>query len=931
MNQHNERQLPLLFAKTEILGLVSWIVFLAIFGSIFVFNTWERALSEKESAAIELAEAAQAGIASSHLEALSGLDSDVNKPEYQEIKSNLMYFVKLDNGIRFAYIMILREGDIYFAVDSEPADSPDYSPPGQKYHEADNASFRAFSSGETILTEPAKDRWGKWISVLVPMKNPDTGEVTAVFGVDYPAQGWTAGPMARAVQSAFVILCLLIIIIVLHLIARNNIELRREKQRLLLSEAKLKKSEALFRTIFDQTTIGIALVEGEKFIISAYDGHPCINPMYEKILGRSKESLEGISWKEITHPDDLKPDMEKFKEFKAGKIPGYNIEKRFIKPNGEVVWVNMIISSLYLGSSSDILHLCVIEDIGMRKAMESILYDSERSKSILLNNLPGMAYRCKCDRDWTMEFVSEGCYELTGYKPESIIDNLEKSYNDLILPEYQELLWHKWVDALQRNTKVTEEYQIVTASGAVKWVWEQGQGIYNDRGEVIALEGMILDITDRKNQEIKLHYVNTHDQLSGLYNRKYFEEMLNRELSVVSNGRRAVLLVNIRKFDLVNIAYGYAFGDSLIKEIASVLEKFMKADCVLCHISIDRFTLYVKNYESKESLDDLCTQVLDSLRSILAKRNIGARIGIVEIENYQGDADTIIKEASIAAGKVDVNESFGLKTYSAEMAREIWRESELKNELIQEVLSGGERRLHLLYQPIIDLKTGTITEFEALARFKSTRFGEISPLELIPLAEETQLIVPLGKIILRQVCEVLKRFQKEYSKPLFIALNVSAIQLMRDDFIADLKEVIQDTKVDPCKLGIELTESVFSDNYIDINAKLDAIKELGIKVSIDDFGTGYSSLAREGELNVDCLKIDKFFIDKLRHIGSEQSIISDIISMAHKLGHCVVAEGVEYQEQRDYLAAHSCDKIQGYLFSKPLPEEEALTLLLKES
>ncbi len=929
MNKQHDVQIAPKNVRGRVAAFLVLTAALAIAGVLFVFNTWENSVAHKENTAIELAEAAEAGMSYSHTSQLTGTRADVLKPEYQEIKENLIHFTLLNNEVRFAYLLVQKKDGVYFAADSEPTASPDYSPPGQKYDEADADIYKAFETGKTVLSPPQTDRWGVWVSVLVPIKNSATGEVIAVFGVDYSADNWNVEAIARTVQTAMMVLSAFAIIFILHMVILSNVALRKEKQRLLLAEAKLKESETLFRTIFDQATIGVALVQNENFVEAADTEHPYINPMFEKILGRTKEELAGLRWEDITHPDDIDADMDKFRQFKAGKIPGYSIEKRFIKPDGSDIWVNMMISPLYLGSGSDRIHLCVIEDIGERKKMQKILYDSERSKSILLNNLPGMAYRCKCDRNWTMEFVTEGCYALTGYKPEALIDNREKAFNDLILPQYQGFLWKKWEEALIVDGKIAEEYQIITASGAIKWVWEQGQGIYNEEGKVIALEGMIFDITKRKAQEIKLKHVNSHDMLSGLYNRKYFEEMFQSDLSDFPDTKKAVVLINIRKFGLLNTAYGYSFGDSFIKEIASKLERFIRPDRVLCHISIDRFIFYIKSYQGKDDLIELCTEVLNMLHSILAPRIIGANIGVVKIDGHKNDADDVIKSASIAADQVSASENFGFRIYSADMADEVQRKNKLKNELSKEVYWEQSERLYMVYQPIIDLRTDEILEFEALARFNSKKFGEISPLEFIPIAEETQLIVPLGKRVIRQVCLALKRFEQDYKKPLSIAFNLSAVQLLRDDFIPDLKEIIEDTATDPRKLTIELTESVFSDNYIDINSKLSIIRGWGIKIYIDDFGTGYSSLAKATELSVDGLKVDKCFIDKMMSTNPEESIAGDIISLAHKLGQCVVAEGVEHPEQKKYLLEHHCDRMQGYLFSEPLSEEAALTLLLK--
>lgn len=261
------------------------------------------------------------------------------------------------------------------------------------------------------------------------------------------------------------------------------------------------------------------------------------------------------------------------------------------------------------------------------------------------------------------------------------------------------------------------------------------------------------------------------------------------------------------------------------------------------------------------------------------------------------------------------------------MEKEILRKEAIKNELALVSRGIGEDSLILMYQPIINLKTNQIYGFEALARFKSKSFGFISPLEFIPIAEETQLIVPVGKIIMIKALEFLYRLNNEIDKDIKMAVNVSGIQLLRDDFFDEIKEVISNIGVLKSNIKFEITESFFSNDLEEVNKRINRLKEMNIFVAIDDFGTGYSSLSRERELDVDCLKIDKSFIDTLLTVPEENSITGDIISMAHKMGHYVIAEGVENESQRDYLVKYNCDFAQGYLYSKPLLSEDALKFI----
>jgi len=706
---------------------------------------------------------------------------------------------------------------------------------------------------------------------------------------------------------------------------RSNRELITERQKLLDSEFRLRENEKLFRAIFDQATVGIAVGQGDRIVSPSFD-RPIINQMFEIITGRSKEELMTMSWKEITHPDDLPQDIEYFNKFKAGKISGYDMEKRYIRPDGSETWIRMIISPLQVESGMD-NHICMVEDISERKEMEKILFDSERSKAVLLDNLPGMAYRCAFDRDWTMQFISEGCLELTGYKPESLLYNREIAFNDIISPAYREYLWNQWEKVVSERKKLKAEYEIITASGEVKWVFEQGQAIYDDDGKVIALEGLIIDITHRKRQETKLKYINEHDLISGLKNRRSFQETVQQDLQDKKDRKLAVILMKLRKFNLINLTFGYTNGEALVRDIAGSLSALLDERLSLFHLSMDRFILYVRDYKDKEELTELCLRLIEMMNNNYVTQTFGADIGVFEIDPAKDDVETILKNVSIAANNAEENQIFSYCFFDNEMEKRLLREAEIKNELTKSAYNGCDDCLYLMYQPIIDLKTNRISGFEALARYRSESIGFISPMEFIPVAEKTQLIVPLGKKIMRNAFNFLKKIEALGYGHISLSFNVSSIQLLRDDFLPDLKAMLAETGANPHKLMIELTESIFSDNYTLINEKLKEIQSMGIRIAIDDFGTGYSSLAKERELNVNCIKIDKYFMDKLLTLNPDEAITGDIISMAHKLGHTVVAEGVELENQKQYLIDHNCDYMQGYLFSKPLVESDAIEIL----
>jgi EAL domain-containing protein (putative c-di-GMP-specific phosphodiesterase class I) len=293
--------------------------------------------------------------------------------------------------------------------------------------------------------------------------------------------------------------------------------------------------------------------------------------------------------------------------------------------------------------------------------------------------------------------------------------------------------------------------------------------------------------------------------------------------------------------------------------------------------------------------------------------------------------DTLLKKLLIASEKAlnTYEREFAICFYDDDMEAQITRAEDIKRELAKAASDEDDGGLFLLYQPILDLKQNRICAFEALARLKSDKLGIVPPLEFIPIAERTKLIIPLGYKIIKKSLAFLNRLKASGYGSVGVSINVSVIQLLNNDFLENLFKIIADMGANPENICIEITESVFASNYQEINNIIGHLQETGLHIAIDDFGTGYSSLARERELQVNCLKIDKHFIDKLLITKPEKAITGDIISMAHKLGHCAIAEGVEHKKQLKDLQSFCCDKIQGYLIGRPLDEGAAIALLEK--
>lgn len=693
-------------------------------------------------------------------------------------------------------------------------------------------------------------------------------------------------------------------------------------------EKQLGEQVLTFDMIFEQAPIGIVIT------------HNCdpmqpvgtdlrINSRYEEITGRTKEELIEVGWIKITHPDDLEEELRNFRKLVSGEINMYSMEKRYIRPDGSVVWVYVVVASLYFLESKNCTVLCLVQDITERKTIEKALHESERSKSVLLSHLPGLAYRCNYDRNWTMQYVSKGCYNLTGYQPESLLNNRDLSFNDLISPEYREKLWEEWERILPERKPFKFEYEIITAAGEKKWVLEMGQGIYNDNGEVEALEGIILDISDKKAVEDALKYNNEHDRWTGLYNRDYLISLLERDATLRKHSKKALIGINLSMIQVLTDNYGFQYSQNLIKKAAEELKQYCSDKRTLFQARENRFAFYITDYKDKEELIEFGNIIANTLGSLFAMERIGGGIGVLEIEPDQDefDADSMLRRLLIATEKslgIFGNE-FKVCVYNEEIEAMVDRERDIVNAM-HAIAAGNDTNdeMFLLYQPIIDIRTGVLHGFEALARLRTEKYGLVSPLEFIPLAEKSKLILPLGEKVNMKAFSFLNRLKGFGYDKIKVFINISVIQLLSPDFTERLLELMELMQVERNNIGIEITESVFTSDYESINSNIRKLREAGVSIAIDDFGTGHSSLARLKDLTVDCIKIDKYFIDKLMSTDKSKAITGDVISIIHKLGYSAVAEGVEYESQLQYLKDHDCDMIQGYLISKPLNEEDAI-------
>ena len=443
----------------------------------------------------------------------------------------------------------------------------------------------------------------------------------------------------------------------------------------------------------------------------------------------------------------------------------------------------------------------------------------------------------------------------------------------------------------------------------------------------IATGGIMLMLYRNGRNYLRLAYYDTNTELPNQESLKYFLANLFKQ----KKWKGAIFMLNFSHLSNLSLLYGYEYAEKVFIEIAEGVKEKFGDEVTTFRMANDRLVIYSEDFSINDSLD----RALDKVKDLFKKHTFSdqnifmpVEIGIAKISEEDEDPSRILKKALIAISRAKEDGSVNFQYFNSEMEAVIERESLIEKEIIRAIEDendGKEGSIYAFFQPQVDAGTGRVKGFETLARMKSDTLGNVSPVEFIAIAERKRLITPLTKLILKKASLFMEKLnEKKLSEDIRVAVNISGADLMRSDFVEDMKILIENYGIEKKYLEFEITESLFMDDFIKANEKLGMLRNMGIRISVDDFGTGYSSLSRFRELNIDIVKIDKMFVDNILVKNKDEQIIPDIISMAHKIGLKVIAEGVETEAQRDYLVEAECDTIQGYFFSRPLPLEDAM-------
>lgn len=723
-------------------------------------------------------------------------------------------------------------------------------------------------------------------------------------------------------------------------------------RKLSISQERLKLSEERFRLATQGSN---DIIWDEDYIKNEY----FFSDKFYEIFGQPTELNSFEYWKSRLHPYDLAVASEARQEHFAGRRPIYSCEYRLKDKNGEYRWFYARGKALFDAAGTPIRFAGSLTDITERKENELNLHMSYQQLEATYEELSAteeelqqqysqlqenqeelriseerfrIAMEASNEVIWDHDpnentiFHSDKWFELLGFpkqKDYTMGEILSKLYHpDDVGKMYQAIHNH-----FEGKTPVYNcEIRLKTAQGGYKWFLTRGKVLRDGQGKIIKFIGTSTDITETKEYQNKLQQMAYSDALTNLPNRLYLSDKLAKAVKDESVERIAIFFIDTDNFKYINDSLGHSEGDQLLVRIGERLRKVIGISGEIVRFGGDEFVVFIKNINDHETYliaKDLVNAFKQPFYINHSQVHVSISLGISIYPDHGFGVDELLKHADIAMYKAKDSGKGRFVAFDEDMDFELINRINIDQHL-RNALANDEFLLH--YQPQIDIHNNCIYGFEALVRWNSPELGMVSPNQFIKVAEDTQIIIPLGEWILRTACGFVKKLHVMGHNTLVISVNVSILQLLQEDFVSIVMRAINDFTLDPESLELEITESILMETYEDINEKLERLRNHGVRISLDDFGKGYSSLSYLRQLPIDVLKIDKSFIDSVTE-EVKKTITGSIVHIGHEMGLTVVAEGVETKEQLEYLKKYNCDRVQGYYFSKPVAGTDVITML----
>ena len=685
----------------------------------------------------------------------------------------------------------------------------------------------------------------------------------------------------------------------------------RAKDALVQSEARLAK-------VFDQALVGI--------MECGPDGRArLINSRFCEILGRTCDEIYGSRVQDYTHPDDLPWNLPLL-DAKKQEGASFQIEKRYVQPNGSVIWCNVSISFV-VGSTGEVeSSIVVAEDISARKKAESKLRASELMHRSIL----------EASADCIMVVDLDGGLELVNAPGLSALE----------IQDFEKYRGSDWIMLWPQESRTTVRAAISearsgksgrfsaycpTAKGTPKWWDVVVSPILNEEGELKKLLAISRDITVQRNAAVHVKWVSEHDALTGLANRRAFETHLQAATirAMQADTKVGLLLLDLDHFKHVNDTLGHAAGDHLLSVFGKRLKESVRVHDFVARLGGDEFAIILEEGEDGLDLMGAGESILSRLQEPIKYdgrvMSAGASIGGAIFPADAKSSNELFNNADTALYALKGSGRGGTRMFQNHM-REQARLISSQLSLARTAITRESVEPH--YQQKIDFKTGKIVGFEALLRWRHVSRGIQHPETVSEAFKDYELASKIGDLMQRRVFRDMRGWLDRGLPIGFVAINAAPVEFLRDDFAERLLARMQERSIPPHLVEIEVTEHVFLERGSDfVGRALKMLSRAGIRIALDDFGTGYSSLSHLRDYPVDVVKIDRSFIEKVTTDVELRAIVCAVIDLAKSLNIEVVAEGVETEEQKLLLIEHGCGLGQGYLFGRAVEADEVPHLL----
>lgn len=679
----------------------------------------------------------------------------------------------------------------------------------------------------------------------------------------------------------------------------------------LRAERSLRTSEERYRQLVEHSPEAI-IVHRDGVLLY-------INKTGAGILGGGDaDAFIGRPLATFVHPDSHARLTEAMIGRDHGDFANKPVEYRVLTSSGGIADVEALSVSVEHNGSPAIQ--TVLRDVTARRAAESALRDREARLHLVMHQIPAVLWAT--DRSGRFTSALGAGLNAIGIEPQHLIGTHAREHFGVS------------GDTDVETSAISTALRGDSAAFELAWVGRSFacsvEPLRTTSGEIDGALGLAVDITERKILETQLTYRAFHDPLTGLANRALFRDRVMHALSRIGRGRHvAIVFLDLDDFKTVNDSLGHGEGDRLLAAVGSRLVGAVRSHDTVARFGGDEFAILLEDMVSMDEALDVVSRVEESLRAPIGLRgrevNVTASLGLAHAA--PGDAaDDILRNADVAMYNSKESGSARHTVFEPRMHAAIVDRLELESDLRCAL---DHRELHLLFQPVVALDTGLLQGFEALSRWSHPSRGVLAPNHFIQLAEDTGLIVEIGRWVINSACDELARWHRLAADGapglhpgLRMGINISGSQIEHEDFVNDVAAALERSGAPADRVVLELTEGTLMRRTSDILMRLHALKSLGVQLAIDDFGTGYSSLSYLQRFPIDVLKVDRTFVEGIARGGSDGALARTILALGEMMKVRTLAEGIETQEQCDALAALGCKYGQGYLFSHPLPSAD---------